>query len=177
VSKCDRRRRSEEGETTSQLLSPEVSTTVLEAWARLLRAHASATRALSVQLQAAHGLTLNDYEALLRLSRAEGGAMRRVDLAGELLLTPSGVTRLLDGLERAGYVEKGVCRSDARVTYAVITETGRAKLRDASCSHIAAVSELFEDRFSEEELTVLGVLLGRLPGAAEDGAAFCAPES
>ncbi len=144
---------------------------------RLLRAHASATRTLSAQLQAAHGLTINDYEALLRLSRADGGAMRRVDLAGELLLTPSGVTRLLDGLERAGYVEKGVCRSDARVTYAVITDAGREKLSEASCSHLAAVSGLFDERFSEAELALLGALLGRLPGVAEDGAGDCTPGS
>ena len=154
-----------------------MTTTVVDTWARLLRAHASATRVLSVQLQAAHGLTINDYEALLRLSRAGGGAMRRVDLAGELMLTPSGVTRLLDGLERAGYVEKGVCRSDARVTYAVITDPGREKLREASCSQRAAISELFEGRFSEEELTALALLLGRLAGVAEDGAECCAPES
>jgi DNA-binding MarR family transcriptional regulator len=154
-----------------------MSASVVEAWARLLRAHASSTRALSVQLQVEHGLTINDYEALLRLSRAEGGAMRRVDLAGELMLTPSGVTRLLDGLEQAGYVEKGVCRSDARVTYAVITDAGREKLCKASCSQRAAVSELFEGRFSEEELAVLASLLGRLTGVEEDGAACCAPES
>jgi DNA-binding MarR family transcriptional regulator len=163
--------------TTSQVLSPQVSNAVLEAWASLLRAHASATRAVSVQLQADHGLTINDYEALLHLSQAEDGAMRRVDLAGDLLLTPSGVTRLLDGLERAGYVEKGVCRSDARVTYAVITEAGREKLKEASCSHLAAVSELFQERFSDSELAVLGSLLGRLPGDAEDGAECCAPGS
>ena len=84
---------------TSQVLSAQVSQPVLDAWVRLLRAHASATRELSVQLQAEHGLTINDYEALHHLSRAEGSAMRRIDLAAELLLTPSGVTRLLDGLE------------------------------------------------------------------------------
>ena len=95
--------------------------------------------------------------------------MRRVDLAGELLLTPSGVTRLLDGLEVAGYVDKGSCPSDARVTYAVLTETGRKQLERASCAHVAEVTELFRERFSEEELATLAELLGRLPGAAGDG--------
>ena len=94
--------------------------------------------------------------------------MRRIDLAGQLLLTPSGVTRLLDGLERAGYVGKGSCPGDARVTYAVLTDAGRKKLAEASCSHVAAVSDLFQERFSDKELATLAELLGRLPGAAGD---------
>jgi DNA-binding MarR family transcriptional regulator len=159
---------------TSQVLSAQASHPVLDAWVRLLRAHASATRELSVQLQAEHGLTINDYEALLHLSRAENSAMRRIDLAAELLLTPSGVTRLLDGLEEAGYVCKGSCSTDARVTYAVLTDPGREKLRQASCSHVAAVTELFRERFSDAELAALAELLGRLPDAVGDGAE-CTP--
>jgi DNA-binding MarR family transcriptional regulator len=154
---------------SSQVLSSQASTAVLTAWARLLRAHASATRVLSAQLQSEHGLTLNDYEALLLLSRAENGSMRRIDLAGELLLTPSGVTRLLEGLDEAGYVCKGTCSSDARVSYAVLTDGGRRKLAEASESHLAAVAELFREHFSDDELETLAELLGRLPGAGGDG--------
>jgi DNA-binding MarR family transcriptional regulator len=159
---------------SSQVLSTQTSQ-VLDTWVRLLRAHAAATRALSAELLAEHGLTINDYEALLRLSRADGSRMRRVDLAGELLLTPSGVTRLLEGLERAGFVEKGTCKSDARVTYAVLTAVGRKRLEEASRAHVVAVRELFEERFSEEEVATLGELLGRLPGAAGADGADCAP--
>jgi DNA-binding MarR family transcriptional regulator len=133
---------------------------------RLLRAYAATTRTLSAELVADHGLTINDYEALLRLARAEGGRLRRVDLSQELLLTASGVTRLLDGLERAGYVEKGHCSSDARVTYAVLTDAGRAKLDEASCSHVAAIDELFGSCLSGAELDQLAGLLERLPGVA-----------
>jgi DNA-binding MarR family transcriptional regulator len=133
---------------------------------RLLRGHASATRAMSAQLVAEHGLTINDYEALLHLARAEGGRMRRVDLAEQILLTASGVTRLLDGLERAGWVERASCASDRRVTYAVLTDTGRAKLREAGESHVAGVRAFFEARYSSKELDQLASLLGRLPGAA-----------
>lgn len=115
----------------------------------------------------AHGLTISEYEAMLRLSHADENAMRRVDLARELLLTPSGVTRLLDGLERSGYVEKGVCDSDARVTYAVLTEGGREKLEQASETHLAQVRELISGRFSEEEQRTLAELLGRLSGDAD----------
>jgi DNA-binding MarR family transcriptional regulator len=151
---------------SSQVLTPQPSV-ALEAWVRLLRAHAATTRAMSAQLVADHGLTINDYEALLHLSRAEDGAMRRVDLAERLILTPSGVTRLLDGLERAGCVTKGSCASDARVTYAVLTDEGRAKLERASRSHVLQIRELFEERFSAEELETLARLLSRLPEAGD----------
>jgi DNA-binding MarR family transcriptional regulator len=155
-------------------LIPQVSSSVIAAWARLLKAHASATRELNAQLQSEHGLTLNDYECLLVLSHAERGAMRRIDLAGELLLTPSGITRLLDGLQAAGFVCNHACESDARVKYAQLTDAGREKLDEASRSHLAAVGELFEQRFSEDELATLGDLLGRLPGAGGDGDS-CSP--
>lgn len=136
---------------------------------RLLRSYVSARRGFNAQLTHEHGLTINDYEALLRLSRTEGQRLRRVDLAESLLLTQSGVTRLLDGLERAGLVEKGTCASDARVTYAVLTDAGREKLESASASHVAAIRALFEEHFSRNELETLAELLGRLPGAAEGG--------
>jgi DNA-binding MarR family transcriptional regulator len=156
-----------------QVLSAQVSTG-LNAWARLLHAHASTTRALSGTLLAEHGLTLNDYEALLRLSRADDGRMRRVDLADELLLTASGVTRLLDGLEAAGYVERAACASDRRVVYAVITDAGREKLEAASESHLTQVRSLFEARFGDDELAQLAELLGRLPGAENAAGEDCA---
>ncbi len=132
------------------------------------------TRAMSAQLVAQHGLTINDYEALLHLARAEDGRMRRVDLAELLILTASGVTRLLDGLEAAGLVERASCDSDRRVTYAVLTEAGRTKLRQASKSHVADIRAYFEGRFSSEELTQLAGLLGRLPGAADAAGEDCA---
>jgi DNA-binding MarR family transcriptional regulator len=155
-------------------LIPQASSSVVTTWARLLRAHASATRELSSQLQAEHGLTINDYECLLLLSHAEDGAMRRIDLAGDLMLTPSGVTRLLDGLQEAGYVCNHSCSTDARVKYAVVTDVGRRKLEDASESHLAGVAQLFGERFSDEELVTLGELLGRLPGTGGD-ADTCSP--
>jgi DNA-binding MarR family transcriptional regulator len=146
-----------------------------QAWVALLRAHAATTRELSALLVAEHGLTINDFECLLHLSRAEGQRLRRVDLAGELLLTASGVTRLLDGLEAAGYVERASCASDRRVTYAVLTEAGLAKLREAADSHVAAVQALFDERYDEEELGQLGALLARLPGAEGTVGESCSP--
>jgi DNA-binding MarR family transcriptional regulator len=140
----------------------------LDMFARLLRAHSAVTRLLSQQLQVEHGLTINAYEALLRLSRAEGDRMRRIDLAESLLLTASGVTRLLDGLERAGYVSNETCDSDRRVSYPVLTESGRAKLLEAQESHIASVRALLGERYTDEELGHLIALLDRLPGVGPE---------
>jgi DNA-binding MarR family transcriptional regulator len=150
---------------SSQVLSPQVSEGVpaLDAFVSLLRAHSALTRELNADLANQHGLTINDYEVLLHLARAEGRRLRRVDLADRLILTASGITRLLDGLERAGYVEKARCESDARVTYAVLTKVGRDKLREASGTHVNGIRNALEQRYSEEELATLGQLLARLP--------------
>jgi DNA-binding MarR family transcriptional regulator len=134
----------------------------LESWIAFLRSHSAITRELSAQLQREHGLTLNDYEVLLHLSHAEHGMMRRVDLAEKILLTASGITRLLEGLERAGYVCKETCSSDARVSYAKLTDDGREKLSDASVTHLRGIDELFLGRYSGPELATLAELLSRL---------------
>ena len=136
----------------------------MSGWVSYLRGHAALTRELNAQLVAEHGLTINDYEVLLHLSRAPERHLRRVDLAERVVLTASGITRLLDGLQEAGYVCKGSCPSDARVTYAVLTDAGLEKLREAADAHIASVRELFAERFSEDELMTLAGLLGRLGG-------------
>jgi DNA-binding MarR family transcriptional regulator len=159
---------------SSQVLIEQAS--AIEAFVRLVRGHSAVTRALNAQLVADHGLTINDYEALLHLARAEERRMRRVDLAERLILTASGVTRLLDGLEDAGYVDRAACASDRRVTYAVLTQAGVAKLREASKTHVADIREIFETRFNAEELDQLVALLERLPHAADaTGEACSAP--
>jgi len=133
------------------------------AWVRFLRAHAALTRELSSRLEALHELTLSDFDVLVQLYYADGRRMRRIDLARSVLLTASGITRLLDGLESAGLVAKERCDSDARVTYAVLTKSGVKKIEDARDSHLADVEELFGSRFSRQEREDLAELLGRLP--------------
>jgi DNA-binding MarR family transcriptional regulator len=146
--------------TTAAETQPQLD---IEAWISFLRSHAAITRALSAQLQREHGLTLNDYEVLLHLKHAEHSMMRRVDLAEKILLTASGITRLLEGLERSGYVCKETCASDARVSYAKLTDEGAAKLGDAAVTHLQGVDELFVARYSGSELATLAELLSRLP--------------
>jgi DNA-binding MarR family transcriptional regulator len=133
------------------------------AWLRFLRAHAAVTRELSARLENAHGLTLSDFDVLVQLWHAEENRLRRVDLARTVLLTASGITRLLDGLERAGWVEKQRCSSDGRVTYAALTQAGLEKIESARSSHHADIEELFGSRFSEAEKATLDELLARLP--------------
>lgn len=145
-----------------------------EAWIPFLRAHAAITRELSTRLESRHGLTLSDFDVLVQLYYAPEQRLRRVDIARTVLLTASGVTRLLDGLERAGLVEKARCETDARVTYAVLTAAGRTTFEAALATHVADVEELFNARFDERERATLGELLGRL--ALADAAAACASD-
>ena len=141
------------------------------AWLRLLRAHATLTRRMDANLQTAHGLTINDYEVLLALARAPDRQMRRVDLAGHVLLTQSGITRLLQGLERSRLVERADCPTDGRVVYARLTDRGCDRLREASHTHVDDIRSLFAARVSDDELDTLDELLGRV---LEDSAVDCA---
>ena len=154
-----------------QVLPDQVSAQTV--FARLLHAHGSLMRSVEARLRAEHGLSANDFETLLHLSNAEAGSLRRIDLAERLRLTPSGVTRLLDGLEEAGLTGRRDCPSDARVTYSVATDAGRAKLRAAFRTHAAVCEELIGSHLSPSELDELSDLLGRLPGGDEFEANAC----
>ncbi|MES1248592.1 MAG: MarR family transcriptional regulator [Actinomycetota bacterium] len=147
------------GQTQTGLLHGDADV----AWVRFLRAHAAITRELSARLEAGHGLTLSDFDVLVQLYHAPGHSLRRVDIARAVLLTASGITRLLDGLERAGWVEKRSCDTDARVSYAVLTKAGLEKFEAARVAHHGDIAELFGSRFSAEERTQIAELLGRLP--------------
>ena len=150
---------------------PESADAAVRAFTRLLRAHASTTRLLSAELLEEHDLTISDYEALLVLSRAEGQRLKRVELSRRLLQTPSGITRLHEGLEATGLVERQACQSDLRVTYARLTDTGAERLQAASCAHVASITTLFEEHLSESEITALADALDKLPGVSgSDGA-------
>jgi len=145
--------------------SPPVAARALGA---LIGATQTVTREVSAELVEEHGLTLNEYEVLLLLSHAPEHRMKRVDVATEVRLTPSGVTRMLDRLEKVGLVEKGKCESDARITYAVLTDAGMRKLRDYSGDHYAAVERVLGGRLDAAELDSLLELLRRFTDADEE---------
>jgi DNA-binding MarR family transcriptional regulator len=151
---------------SSQLLSQQEIGT--DAFVALVRAHATVTRQLNAQLAADHGLTISDFEVLLRLARSPEQRLRRVDLAQQVVLTPSGITRLLDGLERQGWVDRASCSEDRRVVYAVITEAGLAKLQEARSTHIPQIEEHFARRLPAADLATLVGLLGKLGDEGPD---------
>jgi len=97
-----------------------------------------------------------------------------VALARSLLLTPSGITRLLQGLEDAGLVERASCATDRRVTYAQLTDAGRDKLEGASGGHVASICALFEEHLAHDEIYAIAEILGKLPSVAE-GDDSCSP--
>ena len=128
----------------------------------MLRAHAELTRALDAQLAREHKLPLSSYEVLLFLADAPEGRMRMSDLAESVLLSRSGLTRLVDRLEREGLLKRERCESDARGLFAEITPAGRQVFDAARRTHLDGVRALFLDRFSRDELRTLGGLWQKL---------------
>ena len=142
----------------------------LDAWRSYLQSHAGIVRELDADLIAQHGLTVRDYEVLLYLAQADERRLPMSALSGRTMLTRSGITRLVDGLVGQDLIERVSCASDARVSYAQLTDTGYAKLRDAGSTHVAGIQRLFLANFSADELEQLASLLSRLPGAPIAGA-------
>ena len=134
----------------------------LRAWRGLLRAHACLAKKLDAALDQAHRLPMTSYEVLHHLDEASGGRMRMCDLAEQAQLSRSGLTRMVDRLERDGLLERCSCSHDARGSYACLTDPGRERLQEARVTHLAVVREHFFSRFSEQELTVLADMWERI---------------
>ena len=142
--------------------------TELRAWRGLLRTHALLVKRLDAELEAAHGLPLTSYEVLLHLAHTEGGKMRMCDVAESVLLSRSGLTRLVDRLERDGLVERVSCADDARGAFARLTDAGREKVEAASATHLEGIRQHFLAHFSPNELALLAEAWERIarPAAA-----------
>jgi len=134
----------------------------LAAWRALLASHAALVGRLGEELQEEKGLPLPWYEVLLWLGQAPDGRMRMGELADSLLLTPSGVTRLVDRMEADGLVQRQQCPSDRRGWNAVITAAGRARLRAAAPVHLRGVERHFGRHISDEEADLIADVLGRV---------------
>jgi DNA-binding MarR family transcriptional regulator len=129
------------------------------AWRAFIQAHSALISVLERELEAERGLPLSQYEVLLRLDLAPEHRMRMQDLAGSILLSKSGVTRLVDRMADAGLVERAACESDRRVTYAAITDKGHGVLAGAAPTHLKGVEEHFSRFLSEEEAKVVSTAL------------------
>jgi DNA-binding MarR family transcriptional regulator len=139
----------------------------LGAWRGLLRVHARLTKALDADLVREHGLPLSSYEVLLFLADAPDGRLRMSELADGVLLSRSGLTRLVDRMEGEGLLRRERCEDDARGYHAIITDEGRELFQRARATHLDGVRELFLSRLSAAELRTLGGLWERVsPGAA-----------
>jgi len=134
----------------------------LRAWRGLLRAHGCLAKRLDAELEHAHGLPMSSYEVLVHLGESSGGRMRMCDLAEQAQLSRSGLTRLVDRLERDGLLERCSCDHDARGAYACLTAGGRERLEEARGTHLAVMREQFFSHFSESELSVVADLLERI---------------
>jgi DNA-binding MarR family transcriptional regulator len=141
----------------------------LEAWRSYLQSHAAILRELDAELVAAQGMTSRDYEVLLYLAQAPDRQLAMSVLATSTMLTRSGITRLVDGLVEAGWIERVSCPRDARISYARLTDDGYRKLQEAGCTHIRSIQRLFLEHFTPEEIDRLASLLSRLPGAGTGG--------
>jgi DNA-binding MarR family transcriptional regulator len=130
-------------------------------WRRFVETHAAIVRRLDEDLRGQSGLTLSSFEVLYELVRAPGNRLRMAELADRLLFTRSGVTRLVDRLERDGFVERNDCAHDGRGVYAILTEKGFDTFEAAAAPHVDGVRRLFFDRLDGQD-DVLGRLLVRL---------------
>ncbi|MDX6646727.1 MAG: hypothetical protein QOK40_2454 [Miltoncostaeaceae bacterium] len=143
----------------------------LGAWRGFLRAHANLWRELEGSLAARHGLSLNAYDVLVLLDEAPAGTMRMSELAGAVLMTSGGFTRLADRLERAGLIRRERCAADARGFDVSLTERGRSLLEDARATHRADVRRRFLEHLSPEEQAALAAIWERILEPAVDPAA------
>jgi DNA-binding MarR family transcriptional regulator len=145
----------------------QLSETELGAWRGMLRVHAALVKQLDAELSSAHRLPLSSYEVLLNLEAAPGRKRRMAELADSVLLSRSGMTRLVDRLEKDGLLRRDTCTDDGRGAYAVLTGKGAAALAEARHTHLGGVREKFLKQFDEGELRVLAEYWERVvPGAS-----------
>jgi DNA-binding MarR family transcriptional regulator len=141
----------------------------LAAWRGMLRVHSALFRQLDAELEAVHQLPLRSYDVLVVLESAPEHRMRMTDLSRSVLLSPSGVSRLVDRLEAEGLVCRERCTSDGRGFFAHLTDDGERRLLEARATHLSGVRRLFLDHFDKADLERLAAFWRRVePGAVDD---------
>ncbi len=134
----------------------------MAAWRGFLRAHSTITRNMSRHLEEIEAITLSEYEVLLNLAQRSGTQASMTDLAESVLLTPSGLTRLVDRLAARGYVERTRCGEDRRRSWATLTPTGEAAYRRAGRVHLDDIRRQFVDRLTPTEHATLARLWAKV---------------
>lgn len=152
---------------TSQQSPSPVSSAALEdlelrAWRGMLQAHAAVTRKLDAQMHAEHGLSVSAYEVLMFLADADGHRLRMSEIADRVLLSRSGLTRLVDRLVALDLVRRNACADDGRGSYAELTPTGLERLEAARRTHLQGVRTFFLDRLTTEDQQALAAAWSRV---------------
>jgi DNA-binding MarR family transcriptional regulator len=145
-------------------VATDLSETELRAWQALLHAHHQVTRTLDAELREEHGLPLSAYDVLLRLARAPGRSLRMTELAERVLMSPSGLTRVVDRLVADGLVQRDRYEADARVMLARLTDEGRRVLRRAARTHLRGIREHFTGRLNQAQLRAVASALEAITG-------------
>ena len=143
---------------------PAADEPALAAWRGLLRAHAAVLRELDATLRARHGISVNDYDVLLTLAREPGEGTRMTELAERTLLSKSGLTGIVNRLERAGLVQRAPVPGDARGALAALTPGGRTLVEDAHRTQTEVAREIIGSRLTDADAASMAELLGRIRG-------------
>jgi DNA-binding MarR family transcriptional regulator len=144
------------------MAADRLTPTELAAWRGLLEAHARVTHALDAQMRSEHGLPVSSYEVLMFLAEAPGKRMRMSDIADRVLLSRSGLTRLVDRLEQLGLVSRCAAEDDGRGAYAKLTDAGLEQARHAGRTHLEGVRRYFLDHLTEDDHAALAAVWDRL---------------
>jgi DNA-binding MarR family transcriptional regulator len=149
------------------VVSTRLTDAEMRAWQALLHAHHDVVEGLDRELREVHGITFAEYDVLLRLGRAPERALRMSDLAERVLLSPSGVTRLVDRLTARGLLERRTDPTDARVALASLTTEGSRLLRRAARTHLRGIREHFTSRLTGTQLREVAAGLEQVAGSHE----------
>jgi DNA-binding MarR family transcriptional regulator len=147
-------------------MPPRPDPAQLAAWRLLLEAHATVTELLEHELVAERGLPLSRYDVLLNLAEAPGGRLRMQELSSSVLLSKSGLSRLVDRMVEAGLVRRERCEDDRRGWFAVLTDQGRSALRRAAPVHLRGIHEHFTRHLTPDEIQTVTAALARVVAAA-----------
>jgi DNA-binding MarR family transcriptional regulator len=150
------------GVTAAQVSRDRVTPEQLEVWRSFLRAHSLIIRRLETDLMDRHGIPLAWYDVLARLVESDDRRLRMSDLAERVMLSPSGLTRLVDRMVEAGLLCREPSENDARGSYAVLTDHGFETLRSATGTHLRGIRDYVLGRFTDAELLQISRYLARL---------------